>query len=160
MEDISRIDLKPISIDDEEFIYQIFISSRPDLEWIGGVDVNQKDKLIHQQFICEHEYLQKEYPNAKLYVVLLSDIPVGRVYINKGEKFFHIITMAMLPKYRSKGIGSKLFEIFMKEASDAGKQINFQVSWFNYSARVLYERLGFNVIRDTGVYCEMQWTPD
>jgi hypothetical protein len=47
MEDILKINLRPISIDDDEVIYEIFISSRPDLEWIGGLDGDQKDKLIH-----------------------------------------------------------------------------------------------------------------
>lgn len=85
MDDISMVNLRPVNIDDESVILEIFISSRPDLEWIGGVDQNMKNRIIYQQFMGEKEYLQMECPYAELYVVLLGHLPIGRVYVNREE---------------------------------------------------------------------------
>lgn len=152
--------LCPVNNDDESFIFSIFASSRPDLEWMTGLGEVMKAELIRQQFMCEQEYLKREYPDAALSIVLLEGEPIGRLYVHRGAKTFRVIAIALLPEYRGRGIGKDLLSGILKEASEAGKQVRLKVAWFNYSARSLYERLGFSTIEDTGVYCEMQWAPE
>jgi ribosomal protein S18 acetylase RimI-like enzyme len=65
--------------------------------------------------------------------------------------------IALLPEHRNKGIGRYLIKEVMNEAYKAGKSVQLQVAWYNYAAKSLYERLGFFVIEDKGVGCEMQW---
>ena len=101
----------------------------------------------------------KEYPEGDFSIILMGEEPIGRLYIHRGMKVFRIIAISLLPEYRGRGIGGKLLAGIQDEAAGAGKRVQLQVAWYNSAARTLYEKMGFVVIEDTGVYCEMQWTP-
>ena len=153
------ITLRAVHSGDEPFIFHLFAGSRPDLEWISGINEDQRNSLVHQQFRCEQEQMLKEYPDADFYIVLLDGKPVGRLYVHRGTKLFRILAVSLLSEYRGRGIGSKLLSGILDEAAEKGKQVRLQVFWYNSSARSLYQKLGFLVVKDAGVYCEMQWTP-
>jgi ribosomal protein S18 acetylase RimI-like enzyme len=62
----------------------------------------------------------------------------------------------LLPEYCNRGIGSTLLRQLQSEAAAAGKPLRIHVERFNPALR-LYERLGFRVIDDRGVYLFMEW---
>ncbi len=157
--ELAGITFRPVHSGDEPFIYRLFFSSRSDLAWITGMSEDMKNLFIYQQFHCEREQMLKEYPDGDFNIVLFAGEPVGRLYVHRGIKVLRIIAMALLPEYRGRGIGGKLLADILEEASRAVKQVRLQVAWYNIAARTLYEKLGFVVVKDAGVYCEMQWTP-
>lgn len=159
MMELAGVTLRPVHSGDESLIFRLFASSRPDLEWIAGISEDIKKLLIYQQFRCEQEQMLKEYPEGDFCIILLGGEPVGRLYIHRGMKIFRLIAISLFPEYRGRGIGGKLLAGILEEASGAGKPVRLQVVWYNNSARTLYEKLGFVVVEDAGVYCEMQWTP-
>jgi len=154
-----RVALRPEQPADEPFIFHLFAGGRPDLEWIAGIDQDRKQEILVQQFRCEHEQLRREYPSAEHSIILLEGKPVGRLYFNRGEKEYRILVITLAPEHRGRGIGGNLIKSILREASEAGKPVRIQVAWYNQSARALYERIGFRVVEDVGVYCEMQWSP-
>jgi ribosomal protein S18 acetylase RimI-like enzyme len=154
-----EITLRQTHSDDEPFIFQLFVSGRPDLAWVSGISEAMKNSLIHQQYQYEKEQMFVVYPEAHFCIVLFSGEPVGRLYIHRGTENFRVLAITLLPEFRGRGIGGKLLAGIQEEASVAGKRVRLQVAWYNYSARSLYEKLGFTVVQDAGVYCEMQWTP-
>ncbi len=153
------VTLRPVHAGDEPFIFRLFASSRPDLEWITGINQDVKDSLIYQQFRCEQKQTFKDYPEGDFYIVLMGEEPIGHLYIHRGMKVIRIIAVSLLPEYRGYGIGGKLLAGILEEAAGAWKLVRLQVAWYNSAARNLYEKMGFVVVEDTGVYCEMQWTP-
>lgn len=154
-----RVALRPEQAADELFIFRLFACGRPDLEWITGIGKDQKTELLVQQFQCEHEQLRRDYPSAEYSIILLEGNPVGRLYFHRGEKEYRILVITLTPEYRGRGIGENLIKNILRQASEAGKPVRIQVAWYNYPARALYERMGFRVMEDAGVYCEMQWSP-
>ena len=69
-----------------------------------------------------------------------------------------IIDIALLPKYRSKGLGGKLLKDLLDEAKTRQLPIRIHVERFNPALK-LYERLGFKHIEDNGVYYLMEAKP-
>jgi ribosomal protein S18 acetylase RimI-like enzyme len=118
-----------------------------------------KNSLVHQQYQCEKEQMLEEYPEGDFCVVLCGGDPIGRLYIYRGIENFRVLAITLLPEFRGMGIGGQLLAGIQEEAAAVGKKVRLQVAWYNHSARSFYEKLGFTVVQDAGVYCEMQWTP-
>jgi ribosomal protein S18 acetylase RimI-like enzyme len=84
-------------------------------------------------------------------VVLIDREPAGRLYLNRGDSEIRIVDIALLPEHRGKGVGSALLRDLLAEADAHGKRVTIHVERMNPALR-LYERLGFSVAEDKGVY--------
>jgi len=62
-----------------------------------------------------------------------------------------IIDIALLPEHRGNGVGTSLLRDLLAEGESGGKRVTIHVERFNPALR-LYERLGFSVAEDKGVY--------
>jgi ribosomal protein S18 acetylase RimI-like enzyme len=155
-----KVVLRPQQPEDEPFVFRLFAAGRPDLEWITGVGPDRKQGLLVRQFRCEQEQLRKDYPDAEYSIILQAGNPVGRVYLHRGDKEYRILLLTLVPEYRGRGIGGSLIKNILLETSAGNKPVGLQVAWYNHAARGLYERTGFRVTQDKGVYYEMQWLPE
>lgn len=135
--------LKKAKLEDQDFLFQVFIECRPDLQWICNTDVQQM--VIRQQYEIEHTQTNLIYPDAIHNIIMLNDIRVGRLIINKKEKTVRIIEIGLIESYRNKGIGSTLIDRIKKEALEKGEHILLQVAWFNHSAYQFYKKHEFVV---------------
>lgn len=156
MEDIALREALP---QDDSFLFSVYISSREDLSYISGIDDKMREELFKQQYRWQQVQLKERYTKVKLQIICYKGQPVGRFDIGYEGDRWHIMAIALLPAFRNRGIGSYLLLTVLEEASNAHKNVLLQVAWYNASARRLYEKMGFKVIRDMQVYCEMQWQP-
>ncbi|MCP4549686.1 MAG: GNAT family N-acetyltransferase [bacterium] len=67
--------------------------------------------------------------------------------------------IALLTAYRRQGIGSVYLEGILGQARTAGLAVRIHVEHYN-PAMILYKRLGFQKIGDSGVYFLIEWLPD
>jgi len=74
-----------------------------------------------------------------------------------GQEFV-LVDIALLPDARGMGIGAALIADLLTEAERAGKPVSLHVAKDN-RARRLYERLGFEICEDTGMYFKMSCHP-
>ena len=65
--------------------------------------------------------------------------------------------IALLPAHRGQGIATCLLRDLQHQAAADDKSLTIHVESFN-PARRLYQRLGFQVTEDKGVYQLMEWT--
>jgi ribosomal protein S18 acetylase RimI-like enzyme len=153
----ATITLRPIRAGDESFLYLVYASTREQelapLDWSN----EQKNAFLQMQFLAQHQYYQQNYADAAWDVILVDDQPAGRLYVARWPQEIRVIDIALLPKYRNAGIGGTLLRGLQAEAEQAGKKLSIHVEQFN-PARRLYERLGFRIIADQGVYWLMEWT--
>jgi ribosomal protein S18 acetylase RimI-like enzyme len=69
-----------------------------------------------------------------------------------------VIDIALLPEHRGRGLGTRLLRPLLVEASERGVKVEVYVEQFN-RARGLYERLGFAIAEEAGVYLRMERPP-
>jgi GNAT superfamily N-acetyltransferase len=146
--------LREATPEDERFLFEVYASTRIDeLAQTGWTD-DQKLAFIEMQFMAR----ERSYPRVDNRIILLNGRPVGRILVDRGETAIVLRDIALLTEYRNGGIGSRVIQDLMKEATEAQKPIELHV--FAHSPAVrLYERLGFRQSGPAGAYLEMQWLP-
>ena len=110
------------------------------------------------QCTAQDSQYRQHYPTAVYDVIESGGKPVGRLYVDRWKREIRIMDIAILPEHRGKGIGTQLLLDLQREAAGVRKSLSIHVERFNPALR-LYERLGFHVLEDKGVYFLMEWTP-
>lgn len=152
---ISLEEVKPIH---KEILYHIFREIHPELAGMEGGPEGEGDMLLRQQFELEQSYLIREYQDLERNIIALNGIPVGYVYLNKGEEI-RLVEIGLLESCRRKGIGSYVLGGILKQAGLQGKKVSLQVFWFNNEACQFYGSMGFCKAYDNGPAWEMVWLP-
>ena len=150
---------RPATSEDEPFLRNLFAATRADELALLNWDENQKEAFIGMQFNAQRRQYVMSYPHAQNSIILFNDVPIGRLLLDRGEREFTLVDVALLPTHRGAGIGTHLIEDLLLEATAAGKPVKLNV-WHSNPAKKLYQRMGFSAANDDdGVYCEMWWNP-
>ncbi len=152
------ISLRPIAPQDDEFLYRVYASTRQEELAQVNWDAAQKEAFLRMQFEAQAKYYSENYIGAQFQIVLLDDTPVGRLYVARWAKEIRIMDIALLPEYRGRGIGSVLLKDILAEGQAHGVSVTIHVERLN-PARHLYDRLGFRLAEDKGIYYLLEWTP-
>lgn len=149
--------VRPSTPDDDDFLFELFVSTRPELSSLK-LDDSQKQALIAMQFNAQRQQYDACYPQAENCIILRPEGPVGRMLVNRSEREISLIDIALLPEYRNAGIGAELIRKLLIEATGERKPVRLHVLRSNPAKR-LYERLGFTLVADQSMYCEMMFEP-
>lgn len=150
---------RPIGQQDQEFLYSVYASTRQQELAVVDWSAEQKEQFLRMQFSAQHKHYQENYTAASFDVILLDSEPIGRLYVDRRDQEIRVIDIALLPEHRGRGIGGRMMQDLLDEAQSNGIPVCIHVER-NNPAMHLYQRLGFQVIGDTGVYLLMQWTPN
>ena len=154
----ATLTLRPIGPEDQPFLYEVYASTRREELAPLGWSAEQQAAFLMQQFNAQHQYYQANYAGADFQIILLNGQAVGRLYVEHRVEEIRIIDIALLPEHRGAGIGAGLIKELLAEAERAGKPVRIHVEKFNPALR-LYQRLGFSIVDDRGVYWFMEWKP-
>jgi ribosomal protein S18 acetylase RimI-like enzyme len=84
-----------------------------------------------------------------------------RVEERNGERFMYVMTLATLPAYRGRGIGSALLTTMIARAKEMGLKGAFLHVWTtNEEAHRFYERFNFSVVETIHGYYKRIDPPD
>lgn len=153
-----KLSFKKITTTDFPFLLKLYRSTREKELSLLNMSDDQKSKFIEFQFNAQHVYYTNNYRDAEFDLIIQDKKPIGRLYILRSEKEIRIIDISLLPESRGKGTGSEILRSIIQESEKSGKKLNLHVEHFNPALR-LYERLGFEIAEDTGVYYFMERLP-
>ena len=150
------VTLRPATADDEPFLEKVYAGTRAaELAIVPWTD-EAKAAFVRMQFAAQSRYYREHYPDTSFDVILLDNEAVGRLYVARWTDELCIVDIALLPEYCNRGIGTTLLRQLQAEAQHAGKPLRIHVERFNPALR-LYERLGFRLVEDRGVYLFLEW---
>ena len=157
MTELSRsITLRAVTPVDRDFLLTVFASTRSnELAALGG-NSPEAQAFAQMQFTLQQQAYSAAYPAAENSIILLAEQPIGRMLVERTDAAILLIDIAILNDYRNRGIGSSLIRGLMDEAAGSQKSVRLSVYKSNPAAR-LYERLGFSLIADHGLYFERIW---
>jgi ribosomal protein S18 acetylase RimI-like enzyme len=121
-------------------------------------DDAQKDAFLRMQFDAQDAWWRENYAGASFDVILIEGEPAGRLYVHRGRSEIRIVDIALLPEHRGNSIGTRLLEGLLAEGEAGAKSVTIHVERENPALR-LYERLGFSVAEDKGVYLLLERAP-
>jgi GNAT superfamily N-acetyltransferase len=148
--------LRPITPEDDSFLADLYASTRAEELAVTGWSDEEKAVFCRRQFDAQSTHYRENYPGASLQVIEREGVPIGRLYVARWEREVRIMDIALLPGHRRSGVGTQLLRELQDEARSAGKSLSIHVERFNPALR-LYERLGFQMVEDKGVYLLMEW---
>jgi ribosomal protein S18 acetylase RimI-like enzyme len=121
-----------------------------------------KKQFLDQQFELQHAHFVGHYPDGEFLLIEGRHGAAGRLYrrcapAGAGAAHDLLIDIAILPAWRSRGIGRALLEAMQIDAASRGHGVELHVLVHNPRARRLYERMGF-VVADAGSpHVLMRW---
>jgi ribosomal protein S18 acetylase RimI-like enzyme len=121
-------------------------------------DDAQKEAFLGHQFDAQDAWWRENYAEASFDVVVVDGKPAGRLYVHRGRSEIRIVDIALLPEHRGNGVGTRLLEDLLAEGKAEAKSVTIHVERMNPALR-LYERLGFSVAEDKGVYLFLERQP-
>lgn len=158
--DVSLIDFRPIkkTQEDLELLFEIYASTRNEEMALTGWSKQEIETFLRMQFELQHKQYLKNYKDAAFEIILYEKTPAGRLYVDRRKDDIRIIDIALLPRFRRHGIGSKIMKELITEADKKQRNISLHVER-NNPALNLYETLGFKKVDTTGVYYFMERQP-
>jgi len=152
-----RVELRPVLAGDEAFLLDVFASTR-ELERAGAEWTEASwDAFLHSQLEAQRTHYEARFPGSVHQVILHDSVPVGRIWVYRGQDEIRLLDIAILPERRGRGIGSHLIRELQVEAQAAALPLRHSVEIDNPRARQLYERLGFAPIQTRGIHTLMEW---
>lgn len=149
--------LRPVTVDDEDFLLSVYASSRADelaqVQWQEG----QKEAFVKWQFDLQRREYDANFPDAQYSVILFDERPAGRIWIDRGQKEIRLLDIVILPEFQNRGVGTALLGWLIAEAKAENKRLRHMVFALNHDAYRFYERLGFVEFEEVGAYKHMEW---
>jgi len=153
-----RINLRPVTPDDDEFLVTLYGSTRTEELSLLPWTEDQRDAFVRWQFAAQQEHYAKHYPTANHDVIMIDGRQVGRLYVARLEQEIRIVDITVLPADRNAGTGSYLIKQLLDEADLTGRVTRIYVEEFNPSLS-LFKRLDFSSIQQDGFHLLLQRTP-
>jgi ribosomal protein S18 acetylase RimI-like enzyme len=152
----SDVALRAATESDREFLVGVYGSTRDEelsvVEWAPG----QREAFVRMQFDAQDEEYRRRNPQGTFDVIELGGRRAGRLYVDRRPDDIRIVDIALLPEFRDAGVGGQLIAQLMDEAAASDRKLSIHVEIHNRAAE-LYDRLGFAVVDERGLYRRMEW---
>jgi ribosomal protein S18 acetylase RimI-like enzyme len=149
--------LRTTTDDDTAFLFTLYASTRREEFAHFGWSAPQTELFLKMQFNAQQRSYRGAFPQADRSIILLHGEPAGAMTVNRGTDEIRLVNIALLPEHRAVGIGARLLNTLIEEATERAVPLRLSVAKTNRAAR-LYVRRGFAVTGDDGVYWSMDWT--
>lgn len=154
----NEISLRDTSPEDEEFLLQVYHSTRADEMALVPWTDEQKAGFVRMQFNAQHAHYHQSFPAADYKIILRRGEPVGRLYVDRDPERIEILDVTVVPAHRNQGIGGGLIQELLSEAARERKAVRIHVESYNPS-QSLFQRLGFSMIEENGLNHLLEYRP-
>lgn len=143
---------------DTAFLRALYAATRR--EELAHVPWPDEAKLafLAEQFQLQRDHYRKNYIGAEQLVVEADGERIGRIYLYPSEREIRLMDIALVDARRGRGTGGALIRAVMDIAREDARELTLHVEPNNPALR-LYERLGFRLIEERGVYLFLGWMP-
>ncbi|MDQ6614894.1 MAG: GNAT family N-acetyltransferase [Actinomycetota bacterium] len=153
-----RLELRPTSPADREFLYQVYAGTRAEELAVVDWPAATIDAFLRQQFEAQDHHYRRNYPGATFDVIVVDGQRAGRLYVQQMADETRVMDIALLPAYRGQGVGKRVLGDVLAAAGARGVGVTIHVER-NNRALPWYQRLGFSLAGDRGVYLFLRWLP-
>jgi len=155
-EETATISLRAAGPEDENFLYEVYRSTRAEEMAAWGWNETQQELFLKLQLRARDQSYQMHYQELDDRVILLGGEKAGRLILSRGADAIRLVDISLLPQYRNAGIGTSLIAALFAEAGETKRPVRLQVEKSNAQAHRLYERLGFSATGETQTHFQME----
>jgi ribosomal protein S18 acetylase RimI-like enzyme len=154
-DDAPKLFLRPSVQDDQEFLFQLFASTRAQEFAALGWDRVQLEALLRMQWSTQQRWYETAYAPSQQQIVMYGEAPIGRMIVQHVGAAKTLVDISLMPEHRGRGIGSRLLGDLIDQCSQEKVCLRLQVLKTNPAAR-LYRRLGFVISGEDEMYFQME----
>jgi len=133
---------RAVTASDRAFLLEVYADSRRDELGCLGWSAEQIAHFVEMQFCIQQRGYQLQFPSAEHRILLCDGEPAGQWRIARGEQAIVLVDIALLERFRGRGIGSACIARLCGEAVSGDREVRLSVRPDN-RASALYRRLGF-----------------
>ncbi|WP_313919001.1 GNAT family N-acetyltransferase [Tahibacter sp.] len=153
----ARLRLREETAQDADFVIALYADTRwEELRPVEWPETAKRDFLAQQSRLQSAHY-REHYPGAELLLILRDEVPIGRLYLRAGASEVRLMDIALLGAECGHGIGGVLVRALQAQVQQQGQQLTLHVEPANPAQR-LYQRLGFRLIENRGIYDFLGWS--
>jgi len=153
-----EVSFRVIHDEDKDFLIRVYADSRAwelaHTHW----DKSEWDDFVRRQYEYQDLHYKRSYIGALHRIIQLDGQDIGRLIVNRRDDAMHIIDLTILESHQGKGIGTDILKSLMNEAHNGRVPVLLSVEQGN-PAIALYQRLGFQRVKEEGRHISMRWTP-
>jgi ribosomal protein S18 acetylase RimI-like enzyme len=150
--------LRPVTPDDRPFLFNLYAETRAEELALTNWNEAQRQAFLEMQFRAQEADYTRRFPDGQFSIITCSGSPIGRITIAREPDEIRVVDLIIAPEWRNNGLGTSLLKAVFQEAIESNKPVRLSVLKEDRAMR-LYERLGFRVTKDLGLYEEMEWRP-
>jgi ribosomal protein S18 acetylase RimI-like enzyme len=136
------MDERAVTASDREFLLEVYADSRRDELACLGWSAEQMAQFVEMQFVIQQRGYQLQFPSAEHRILLCDGEPAGQWRVERAEQAIVLVDIALLERFRGRGIGSASIAQLCQEAASRALEVRLSVRPENRAYR-LYRRLGF-----------------
>lgn len=129
---------------------KIFKASSPDF---ANIEAIEKRVFENDPFALSKDSIKYHLKNNLFFIAYENDIALGYLLWLKRKEYFRLYSLAVLPEYRDKKVGSELLKYSFEELT-CKKYFSLEVKQNNQKAIGLYEKFGFKIVKNLPNYYE------
>ncbi|WP_323814974.1 GNAT family N-acetyltransferase [Cellvibrio sp. NN19] len=148
--------LRDIIAADHSFLLALFRSTREQLAYLP-LAAAQLDMLYEQQYQLQQHFYTQQFPQAWHWLVEVKGECAGKLVVNPGEGWVHLVDISLIPHARGQGLGQQLLKALQVWAESQGCGISLQVDRHNLRAKNLYLSLGFREVLQGETHERLCW---
>ncbi|MBZ5521473.1 MAG: GNAT family N-acetyltransferase [Acidobacteriia bacterium] len=151
----ANVTLRPCTPDDQDFLFQLYSSTRIHELAPLGWNPAQQEMFLRMQWAAQQRWYEMAYAAASHQIICLEGRPIGRIMVLREPAKFQLVDISLLTEHRGHGIGAWLLSDLIAESEQAGVPVGLQVLK-NNPAIHLYERSGFVRTGADEMYYQME----
>jgi GNAT superfamily N-acetyltransferase len=151
-----EISFRPEQAKDEPFLYTLYASTREEELLLAGWDERTCIQFLQMQFAAQRTAYRTIFPEAQFDIVLLDELAVGRIVVNRAGHETRVVDFIIAPEERNRGLGTALLQRLVAESAAVQMPLRLQVARGN-RAVAFYQRNGFVPIGESASHVQMEW---
>jgi len=152
------VSYRPMVDADLPFVAELYATTRREEVAQTGWSAEMQQAFLMQQHDAQHSHYLLHFGEAEWLIVERGGAAIGRLYLGDETEALNVIDISLVPESRGQGIGGAILRDILDQAANLGKSVSIHVEKFN-PARRLYDRLGFKLVEDLGIYCLLRAAP-
>lgn len=120
---------------------------------------NPADPLAELQFRARQQGYRLQFPDGDDSLIVVDDEPAGRLLVATRPTAHHVVDIAVLRRYRGRGIGTEVMGGVQDAAAAAGVVVELSVVAGDSGLVGWYQRLGFRAASSGAVHTRLIWSP-
>lgn len=144
---------------DREFLARLYASTRADELERAGFPLDQREAFCRMQFNAQQHHYTLYFARAVDTLIEVDGVAVGRELIARSSDELFLVDIALLPEFRNRGIGSDRLRRLIDDSRALQCPIRLYAEQGS-RAQAWYQRYGFAITGEEGVYFMMQRDAD